>query len=48
MGKLRLIRETKIAHEIQKTNSSEENQQKYRHLLQSKKGELVKVRDYVE
>ena len=39
-GKIkRLIRETKIAYQIHKTNSLEENQQRYRKLLQSKKGE---------
>ena len=36
----RLIRKTKIAYQIQKTNSSEENKQGYRQLLQSKKGEI--------
>ena len=38
----RLIRETKIACQIQKTNSSEENQQRYIRLLQSKKEEIRK------
>ena len=38
----KIIRETKIAYQIQKTNSSEEIQQRYRQLLQSKKGEIRK------
>ena len=49
MGKLRLIRETKIVYHIlkkkQKINrkkSTEKNQQIYRQLLQSKKGEIRK------
>ena len=37
----RLIRESKIAYQIQKS-SSKENQQRYRQLLQSKKGEIKK------
>ena len=36
----RLIRETKTAYQIQKTNSSKGNHQRYRQLLQSKKGEI--------
>ena len=38
-GIKRLFREGKIAYQIQKPNSSEENQQIYRQLLQSKKEE---------
>ena len=40
----RLIRETKISYQIQNTNSSEENQQRYRQLLQSKKREIRKIK----
>ena len=39
----KLIREAKIAYQIKK-NSSEENQQTYRQVLQSKKGEIRKSR----
>ena len=42
----RLIRKTKIAYQIQKTNSSEENKQGYRQLLQSKKGEIRRSKNY--
>ena len=42
MEKLRLIRETKMAYQIQKTNSSEENCQKDRQVLQINKGEIRK------
>ena len=49
MGKLKLIRETKIAYEIQKKkNSLEENQQIYRQRLQSKKGEIRKSKRLCE
>ena len=48
MGKLKLIRETKIVYHIQKTNSSEESHQRYRKLLQSKKGEIRKSKRLCE
>ena len=38
----RFIRKTKIAYQIQKTNSPEEIQQRYKQLLQSKKMEIKK------
>ena len=44
----RFIRETKIAYQIQKTNSSEENHQRYSQLLRRRKGKLGKVRDYIK
>ena len=44
----RVIRETKIAYQIQKTNSSKENQQIYRKLLQSKKGKIRKSKRLCE
>ena len=37
-------RETKIEYQIQKPNSSEENQQRNRQRLQSKKGKIRKSR----
>ena len=43
----RLIRKTKMAYQIKKINSSEENQQRYRQLLKSNKEKLGKVRDYM-
>ena len=44
----RLIRETKIAEQIQQINLSEENQQRYRQLLQSEKGEIRKSKRLCE
>ena len=44
----RLTRETKIEYPIQKTYLSEENQQGCRQLLQSKKGEIRKIKHYVK
>ena len=42
----RLIKETKITYQIQfKRNSLKENQQTYRQLLQSKRGEIREVKD---
>ena len=47
-GIRRLIRDTKIAYQIQKTNSTEENHQRYRQILQSKKGEIRKSKRLCE
>ena len=41
----RLIKGTKIAYQKQKTNLSEENHQRYKQLLQSKKGEIRKSKE---
>ena len=43
----RLLRETKRAYQVQKTNSSED-QQRYRQLLQSKKGQIRKSKRLCE
>ena len=44
-----IIRETKIPYQIQRTNSTGENQKRYRGILQSKKGEIRKTkRDYAK
>ena len=48
-GKIKIVlRETKIAHQIHNTISSEENHQRYRQPLQSKKGETRKSKRLCE
>ena len=42
------IRETKITYQIQKTNSSEENHQRFRQLFKRKKGETRKSKRLCE
>ena len=44
----RLIKETRKAYQIQKSNSSEENQQRFRQLLHTKKGEIRKSKRLCE